>query len=273
VKSYKTALSIKRGYNKVEFPEKAFNYITGFGVIFLRHGEEILLESGTSEVALVIFGGTCDITLDGKTFKGLGRRKTVFDDLPSAIYVPRDTKYVLKGYDAEIGICSARCDKRSKFAVISPEDIKIMQVGRDNWQREVRMIIGDNSPSVNLIVGETINPAGNWSGTPPHRHETLKLPQESLHEELYYFKMAKPGAFGIQRIYSPERGVEETILLKNNEITFIPWGYHQIVAGPGYKMYYLFLLAGEGKRLAGCVDPDHSWLIKNNEEVKDAIRR
>jgi 5-deoxy-glucuronate isomerase len=122
------------------------------------------------------------------------------------------------------------------------------------------MIIGPDSPSVNMLVGETINPPGNWSGTPPHKHEGDKLQGESLHEELYYFRTDKPQGWGIERFYSPEKGINELIYLKENIVTFMPWGYHQIVAGPGYTLYYLFFLAGEGKNLSTFEDKEHCWI-------------
>jgi 5-deoxy-glucuronate isomerase len=153
--------------------------------------------------------------------------------------------------------------------IIRPEQVKVMQVGRDNWSREVRIIIGPESPSVNMIVGETLNPPGNWSGTPPHKHEGNEARNESLHEELYYFSTDKPQGWGIERLYSPERGVNELIYLKNNIVTFMPWGYHQIVSAPGYTLYYLFFLAGNGKGLSGYEDPDHNWIKQvNNGGIK-----
>lgn len=253
---------MQEGYKKADIPKNIFNYVRDFGVVFLKTGKTLMLKSDKSEVGLVIFSGTCDITIGDKTYRNLGQRKDVFSGLPTGVYIPMGTQYSIQSNDVEIGICSARCDKKSEFAIIYPNDVRVMKVGKDNWQREVRTIIGANSPSLNLIVGETLNPPGNWSGTPPHRHENMRLPDESLHEELYYFKTDKPEGFGIQRIYSPERNVNELILLKNNTITFMPWGYHQIVAGPGDMLYYMFFLAGSGKELAGFIDPEHHYLTK-----------
>ncbi|MDO8748010.1 MAG: 5-deoxy-glucuronate isomerase [Candidatus Omnitrophota bacterium] len=260
---FKEELFIKSGFNSADISKTFFNYINNFGVISLENGKEINLKSNSdTEVGLVIYSGMCDISIYGKTYKAIGGRKSVFDGLPAGIYIPIGTEYTIRSYDSvEIGVCSAKCDTKSEFAIIYPEDIQVMQVGKENWHREVRIIIGKNSPSINLIVGETINPPGNWSGTPPHRHENMNLPNESVHEELYYFKTNRPEGFGIQRIYSPEKYINELIFLKNGTITFMPEGYHQIVAGPGYILYYLFFLAGEGKVLAGFVDPQHRWLI------------
>ncbi len=88
--------------------------------------------------------------------------------------------------------------------------------------------MGPDSPSVNIILGETLNPPGNWSGTPPHKHEIDDLSRESLHEEVYYFRTDKPQGWGIERIYSPERGVNDLLFLQNNSVTFMPWGYTRL---------------------------------------------
>ena len=184
--------------------------------------------------------------------------------MTSSVYIPPGMRYsVVSDEGVEAGICKAACMPYGGEAkLITPDDVKVMQVGRDNWAREVRIMIGPHIVAKNMIIGETINPPGNWSGTPPHKHENNNLPKESLHEELYYFRTDKPQGWGIERLYSPERNINELIYLQNNTVTFMPWGYHQIVAAPGYTLYYLFFLAGEGNVLAGLEDSNHNW-IKN----------
>jgi len=260
--NYYLEMKISDGLNQAAIPKTTFNYISGFSVLSLAKGREFVLKSDENETGLNIFGGSCDITIGGRVYKNLGKRESVFGGLPTGVYIPKGESFTVMSKGVEIGICSAKCEKSTDFAVIEPSEVKVMQVGKENWSREVRMIIGSNSPSVNLLLGETMNPPGNWSGTPPHKHEKSNLPVESLHEELYYFKTDNPDSFGVERLYSPEKKVNEFIHLKNNTVTLMPWGYHQIVAAPGYFLYYMFFLSGEGKELKGLVDPAHSWLIK-----------
>lgn len=258
---YSTQLDVKDGLNKAGIKDGNFKYIKGFEVLSLKSCATASLKTGDCETGLVILNGSCDIDIDGKSYKDIGSRDSVFAGSPTGVYIPIGKKYTITSRGgAEIAICSSVCDKTSEFAIIKPSDIKEMEVGKDNWKRHVRIIIGPSSPSVNLIVGETLNPPGNWSGTPAHKHEKVNPPAESLHEELYYFKVDKPQGFGIERLYSPEKNMNELIYLKDNTVTFMPWGYHQIVAAPGYTLYYLFFLSGEGKSLAGFADPDHKWL-------------
>lgn len=258
---FTTQLDIKEGINTAKIPSGTFSYIHGFSVLSISDGKEIELDSDGNEVGIVLFSGSCDVEIAGKLHRDIGARKQVFSGLPWGIYIPVDTRFRIIGKGAELGICSARCNTKTNYAVIPPENIKVAQVGKNNWQREVRTIISDNVPSVNLILGETINPPGNWSGTPPHKHEKIVENTESLHEELYYFKSDKDQGFGIERLYFSD-GKEEFIPLRNNTVTFMPHGYHQIVVGPGYAFYYLFFLAGEGKKLVGYPDPQHKWIIE-----------
>lgn len=253
-------LEIQDGLNQADIPQGCFNYIHSFAILSLKDGREISLDSVDDEVGLVILSGKCDVRINGKVFADLGARQSVFSGKPTGVYIPRRKKYAVFSRGVEIAVCKAKCHKDSEVALISPDEIKEVPVGKDNWQRQVRMIIGENSPAVNLIVGETFNPAGNWSGTPAHKHEQMNMPQESLHEELYYFRTDKPQGFGVERFYSYDKGINELIYLENHSVTFMPWGYHQIVAGPGYNLYYLFFLSGEGTNLSGVPDPQHKWL-------------
>jgi 5-deoxy-glucuronate isomerase len=256
------SLKIEKGVNEIPIKEGLFRYIRGFSIIFLGEGERIGLESGGDEVGLVILEGRCDFMIDGETHKGLGERSDPFSGRPTGIYIPPKTEFTIIGHDVRLAMCISRCDGDVDFSIIRPHEVKTSLVGKENWAREVRMIFGPDGPSANLIVGETINPPGNWSGTPPHRHECLRPPDESLHEELYYFRTDRPYGFGIQRLYSKERGVDFLIPIRDNTVTFMPWGYHQVVAGPGYTLAYLFFLSGERKELCGFLDPEHRWLAE-----------
>ena len=85
-------------------------------------------------------------------------------------------------------------------------------------------------------------------------------------EEVYFFKIKPQQGFGIQRIYSDDRSIDSTYLLQDNDTVAIPEGYHPVVAAPGYRLYYLWILAGEKRILKMRDDPQHTWL-KNAEPV------
>lgn len=255
-----TQFMIKEGINKAEIKKGLFKLIQGFEIVRLNNGGQITLKSKNCEVGLVILKGKCNIGIDGKSYENLGAREDVFTGRPTAVYIPIEKEVTILSHGVEIALCYAKCEEKADFAIVSPDTVKAAQVGKDNWRRQVSLIISPQAQSVNLIVGETINPPGNWSGTPAHKHEINNPPAESFHEELYYFKCDRESGFGIQRLYSPERAINELIYLKENTVTFMPWGYHQIVAAPGYTLYYLFFLSGKGARLIGSSDPEHKWL-------------
>lgn len=253
--------NIHEGINKVRL-FKDYKYIKGFSLLNFQGLNEFYFKSNDNETGLLILQGSCDITVNNKVYRNLGLRKNVFSGSPTGVYIPIETEFTIKSQDAKIALCRAKCSEKTEPAIVTQEMVKVMYAGKDNWKREVRIIIGPDSPSVNLILGETINPPGNWSGTPPARHEKNNLPHESSHEELYYFKVDKPQGWGIERIFSRERNVNKLIYLEENTVTFMPWGYHQVVAAPCYTLYYMFFLAGEGKELVQFEDPIHNW-IKN----------
>ena len=108
-------------------------------------------------------------------------------------------------------------------------------------------IVDDRCDAEYLLVGETLNPPGNWSSSPPHKHEYNNLPEESDHEEIYFFKVDPEQGFGIQRLYTDDRELDEACVVENNDAVIISKGYHPVVAAPGYSLYYLWVLAGKGK--------------------------
>lgn len=254
-----TLIEDEKGLNRVSL-HPDHKHITYVGVLNLESGSDFSFETEGSEFGLLFLEGSCTVKIEGTDYGRITSRDEVFTGLPYAVYVPMDSAFTLTKGRAKVAVFGGRCNKKTKPALIAPQDIKIMDVGKDNWSREVRIIIGPEGPSVNIILGETLNPPGNWSGTPPHKHEIDDLPKESLHEEVYYFRTDKPQGWGIERIYSPERGINDLLFLRDNSVTFMPWGYHQIVAAPGYTLYYSFFLAGEGKQLIGCEDQGHCWI-------------
>lgn len=260
---FSSQLRIKEGRNDAKWADTMFHYIKKFSVFSLTDNQSIeLMTAKDEEAGVVILDGMCDIVLEGKEHKNLGTRKSVFEGIPTAVYIPVGTNLKVTGTEVTFALCVGKCSQKTHSAIIRPEDIKVMQAGKDNWHREVRMIIGPDSPAQNLLIGETLNPPGNWSGTPPHKHEHNNLPGESLHEELYYFKTDKPQGYGIEKFYSPEHNIDMLIPIKDGTVTYMPYGYHQIVAAPGYTLYYLFFLSGEGKKLVGIPDKDHAWITK-----------
>jgi 5-deoxy-glucuronate isomerase len=79
-------------------------------------------------------------------------------------------------------------------------------------------------------------------------------------EEVYLYRIDPPRGFGLQRIYSPDGGLDEPLVLKDRMAVGIRSGYHPVVSAPGYRLYYLWFLAGESRELIAYDDPDHAWV-------------
>ena len=235
-------------------PESAGWRFLHFGV---RRGS-FSAETGDVEVALVVLGGRCTVEADGERWE-LGGRATVFDGLPWALYLPRDTAYRVEG-DAELGICGARCERRREPLVVRPEDVEIEVRGAGNATRQINHVLKPEFPAERLLVVEVFTPSGNWSSYPPHKHDEDRPPGEVVLEETYYFRTRAPEAFAVQRLYSPRHGLDVTATVRDGDLMLVPYGYHTTAAAHGYDLYYLHALAGERRSMAAADDPDLAWI-------------
>jgi 5-deoxy-glucuronate isomerase len=114
---------------------------------------------------------------------------------------------------------------------------------------------------VRLLAGETLNPAGNWSSSPPHKHDVHDPPRQARLEEIYLFRVDPRQGFGLQLSYRTEPdAADRAFAVADLDAATIPAGYHPVVAGPGYRLYYLWCLAGEGRTLHWAPDPAHAWV-------------
>jgi len=121
----------------------------------------------------------------------------------------------------------------------------------------VRTILGPEHEAGRLLVGETINPPGNWSSYPPHKHDEHRPPLEVQLEEVYLFKVDPPGGFGVQLRYDDDG--EDVRTVRDGDVAVITSGYHPVVAAPGYSLYYLWVRAGNGRVMAPFLQPQHAW--------------
>ena len=217
-------------------------------------------ETGDGEVALVPLAGRCRVEAEGERFE-IGGRASVFDGMPWALYLPRDTAYRVEPLgELELAICGARCERRLEPRLIRPEDVEIEVRGAGNATRQINHILKPEFPAERLLVVEVFTPAGNWSSYPPHKHDEDRPPGEVVLEETYYYRTAKPEAFAVQRLYSPRHGVDATVTVRHGDVMLVPFGYHTTCAAHGYDLYYLNALAGERRSMASSDDPDLAWV-------------
>jgi len=257
-------LLLKAGAWEQVTPESAGWRYLFFGV---RQGS-FSAETGDGEVALVPLGGRCRVEAEGTRWE-LGGRASVFDGMPWALYLPRDTGYRVEAIGPlELAICGARCQRRREPVLVHPEDVEIEVRGSGNATRQINHILEPESPAERLLVVEVFTPAGNWSSYPPHKHDEDHPPGEVVLEETYYYRTARPEAFAVQRLYSARHGLDVTVTVRDGDLMLVPYGYHTTAAAHGYDLYYLNALAGERRSMAAADDPELAWIRPAWQELE-----
>jgi len=253
------------------FPQEGFTFIIrrgkagmshlDFGILRMSSFQNYRAKTGEDEILLVILGGMVHLEMRGQKWEFLGRRKDVFDGPATSAYLPRGSSFKLTAIgDTEVAFCRAKSEEDREPYVILSEQVKVSQRGETGFLREIHDILPPDRPASRLIVGETFNAPGQWSSYPPHKHDQERPPIETQMEEIYLYKFDPPQGFGLQRIYRPEGGLDEALVVRNNLVVGLPEGYHPVVAAPGYRLYYLWLLAGQSRQLIQYDDPDHAWV-------------
>jgi len=255
-------LLLRDGEWDVVDPGSAGWLYLSFRVDRLRDGENVTRDTGGEEIALVPLGGRCAVDTGGERYE-LGERSSVFDGMPWALYLPRDTEFTVTALgDVEVAVSGALADERLEPQLISPKDVEIEVRGSGNATRQINHILKPEFPAQRLLVVEVFTPAGNWSSYPPHKHDVDDPPGEVVLEEVYYYRTQSepPGAFAVQRLYSPQYGIDVTETVRDGDIMLVPYGYHTTAAAHGYDLYYLNGLAGDRRSMASADDPALAWI-------------
>ncbi len=228
----------------------------------LDAGEPAELVRVDEEMLVMVLSGVVDVLVGDEGLGRAGGRSSVFESPGYAVYIPPAVPAVLTAVDgpAELAVCSAPLagDPAPPARLIRPEDQRIGEVGRDNWARNVRTVLGPEHAAGRLLLGETINPPGNWSSYPPHKHDDHRPPMEVQLEEVYLFKVDPASGFGVQIRYTGDG--EEAFTVRDGDVAAIKAGYHPVVAAPGYALYYLWVMAGQGRQMVPYLDPQHAWV-------------
>lgn len=270
--SYRYRGELKKGYNPVV--EKGDRYVKHIemGILKLALGKNYREVLNGKEAVLVILGGKCTVRAGEETFSSIGERKDVFSGRAYGLYLPSGTDFEItaESDELEVAVCRGASSKTGRPVLVKPEQVKRKVVGRDNWQREVFDIVDTSVEAEKLVVGETINPPGNWSSYPPHKHDIDNLPVESDQEEVYFFRFEPADGFGFIRLYTDDRSIDEAYVLEENDTVVIPEGYHPVAAAGGYRVYYLWILAGNKRVLAPNDDPKHKWIKRSPDLQSDS---
>lgn len=244
-------------------PQSAGWTHVGFRVLRLSPGMQYSgCESGR-EVCIVVLSGTATVKVNAEVFENVGHRANVFADVaPGAVYAPLDATFRIAAVTAvEIALCSAPGAPGFSARRIADADMKRIVRGEGANMRYVRNILSDADRWAHaLLVVEVITPSGHWSSYPPHKHDTAR-PGETALEETYYHRFDPPQGFGLQRIYTDDRSLDETICIEDGDVVMVPRGYHPVGAPYGYDLYYLNVMAGPQRLWKFYNDPAHEWML------------
>ena len=80
--------------------------------------------------------------------------------------------------------------------------------------------------------------------------------------------LVRPESFAVQRVYTADGRIDETLTVCDGELVLVPEGYHPVVAAHGYNAHYLNALAGSARSLACSDHPVHAW-VRGEWKAKD----
>lgn len=242
-----------------------------FARLRLAKGEKHSGRAADRECVLDFFAGSATVIVTDaggrmQTFSDAGGRADVFSGPPVMVYVPAQSAYeITASSPLDAGLFSAPSRAAAPPALLAGSAIVAKKVGRDNWQRTVYSALAENVPAERLLAGETLNPPGNWSSFPPHKHDRSNPPQEAVLEEIYFFRVKPAQGFGFIWTYTApdDPAFNNVFVVEDGDTVLLPKGYHPVVAAPGYELHYTWVLAGEERRYgAWADDPRHAW-VKN----------
>ena len=197
----------------------------------------------------------------------LNGRESVFHGTADLLYVPMETEVRISG-DGRVAIGEAPARELKPVQYIPANSVPVFVRGAGRSSRQVHNFgVPETLDASRFIVVDVTVPAGNWSGIPPHKHDTFIEGVESNLEEIYYFETAverglehpvQADPIGYLRAYaSDDREIDITEEVRSGDVGLIPYGWHgPAMAAPGYDLYFFNVMAGP--------DPDRSWNITDD---------
>jgi 5-deoxy-glucuronate isomerase len=230
-----------------------------FGILRLRAGETHRT-SGTRERALLLMGGTMDVSWDAE--KTRISRGSLFDEAPWCLSLASGAEAVITAVegDVELSVHATENPRMFPTRLYTPEECRSEERGkgtmRETSTRIVRTLIEDpRAPWSNLVLGEVVTYPGKWSSYPPHHH-----PQP----EIYHYRFLPAGGFGMAAIG------DDGLVLRDRDTLIIPPGkVHPHAAAPGYAMYYIWVIRHLEDNRYGTptYEPEHSWVTDPKAKI------
>jgi 5-deoxy-glucuronate isomerase len=245
-------------------PQSAGWEYVGFEVLILEGGTGAARDTGERELCVVVVSGTVNVVSPRGEWGDLGGRPDPWSGRPDAVYLPPQSRVELEAPDgpAEVALCWAPAPGGGAGARALPGDeIEVETRGYGAQERTIHPILMADREAESLLVCEVLTPPGHWSSYPPHKHDRADPPRETQLEEVYYHRVSPARGFGLQRVYTDDRSLDESLAVGDRDCVLVPRGYHTVSAPPGYAVYYLNVMAGPQRLWAVVNDPDHEWTL------------
>jgi 5-deoxy-glucuronate isomerase len=238
----------------------------GFEVLSLREGAAVTRSCGARELCVVVIEGRVDVHSQHGSWRELGGRADPWSGMPDAAYLPPGSEAVVENGDsmpAEVALCWAPAPSGgSQPRVLPGAELAVEVRGHGTQERFIHPILMGEREAESLLVCEVLTPEGHWSSYPPHKHDVDDPPRETYLEETYYHRVSPERGFGLQRVYTGDRSLDRSIVFGDRDCVLVPRGYHTVSAPPGYRVYYLNVMAGPTRLWAVTNDPDHDWAAR-----------
>ena len=233
------------------------------------------------ETCIVPATGCINVDIEGFEVNNLGTRIVdVWDGEPEGVYIPSGVKTSFVALnDAEIFIAGAKFDKIFEPFAVRADEIDTVQYGSDDTKthRKIKHILGakHHDKVGRLLCNELYTVGqGGWSGFPPHKHDTDRLPDETRHDETYNYRFRPNNGFGFQLFQQVDEKIGKAEHIIDNSTIIIDKGYHPCVVAPGYEMYYFTILGGLSQRsLVQYFQPEHAYQLETIPGIKDMIAK
>lgn len=233
-----------------------------FAVRRLKPGQKLEFRANREEIVVIVLGGKCHADWGyGKQL--IGDRKNVFDGFPYALYIPSGHHATFCGETfCEIAQCGSPSAAKLEPMLVTPHDCVSSLRGGENASRQIVDVIPSQFPADRLIAIEVYTPGGNWSSYPPHKHDVDDPPREVDLDEIYYYRIDHPNGYALQNLYNSSTNSSQDCVVKaqDGDAVLVRDGYHPVVAGSGYDVYYLNFLAGTSRTMAVTEDSRHVWI-------------
>ncbi|WP_017354170.1 5-deoxy-glucuronate isomerase [Clostridium sp. ZBS4] len=225
----------------------------------LRKDEIKEYHNADKEIAVLLLTGKVKIAWNKDS--EIIERKSVFDEDPWCLHVPKNIKVTVKCLEeSELIIQSTDNQNNFEAKLYSPDKCRSDIFGEGTWNGTARRIVRtvfdyNNAPYSNMVIGEVITFPGKWSSYPPHYH-----PQP----EVYFYKFNKEQGFGFCL------NGDNAYKISNNSFSTITGGdVHPQTSAPGYAMYYCWMIRHlENNPWTDRIDvEEHKWLWDKDVKI------